>query len=264
MQARSVASLDRLTRLSRTMEIVTIVGMAFIAGGMLAAFLIPDWTRNIVLAKLGLYGTTLPLSPAGRLAVALVMTVPVGVLLYGLVAVRALFREFAQGHVFSERAALKLQTFAMTVLAHGAARASHRGRAVGRPCLRQWRACRAHRVFDQRLFRADRRRRAVRGRDRHARGGEARRRERRLRVSAMPIVVNLDVMLARRKMRSKELAERIGITEQNVSLLKSGKVKGMRFDTLARICAVLDCQPGDILEYRDDERDLMLPARKAG
>ena len=80
----------------------------------------------------------------------------------------------------------------------------------------------------------------------------------------MPIVVNLDVMLARRKMRSKELAERIGITEQNVSLLKSGKVKGMRFDTLARICAVLACQPGDILEYRDDERELMLPARKAG
>jgi putative transcriptional regulator len=69
-------------------------------------------------------------------------------------------------------------------------------------------------------------------------------------VSAMPIIVNLDVMLARRKMRSKELAERIGITEQNVSLLKSGKVKGMRFDTLEKICEVLDCQPGDILEYR--------------
>jgi putative transcriptional regulator len=68
----------------------------------------------------------------------------------------------------------------------------------------------------------------------------------------MPIVVNLDVMLARRKMRSKELAERIGITEQNVSLLKSGKVRGMRFDTLARICAALDCQPGDLLEYRRD------------
>ena len=66
----------------------------------------------------------------------------------------------------------------------------------------------------------------------------------------MPIIVNLDVMLARRKMRSKELAERIGITEQNVSLLKSGKVKGVRFDTLALICAALDCQPGDILEYR--------------
>jgi putative transcriptional regulator len=66
----------------------------------------------------------------------------------------------------------------------------------------------------------------------------------------MAIVVNLDVMLAKRKMRSKELAERIGITEQNVSLLKSGKVKGVRFDTLDKICEVLDCQPGDILEHR--------------
>lgn len=66
----------------------------------------------------------------------------------------------------------------------------------------------------------------------------------------MTIVVNLDVMLARRKMRSRELAERVGITEQNISLLKSGKVRGVRFDTLAAICEVLDCQPGDILEYR--------------
>lgn len=66
----------------------------------------------------------------------------------------------------------------------------------------------------------------------------------------MPIIVNLDVMLARRKMRSKELAERVGITEQNISLLKSGKVRGVRFDTLEKICEVLDCQPGDILEYR--------------
>ena len=75
----------------------------------------------------------------------------------------------------------------------------------------------------------------------------------------MAIVVNLDVMLARRKMRSKELAERIGITEQNVSLLKSGKVKGVRFDTLEAICRTLDCQPGDILEYRPDAAE----ARKA-
>ena len=66
----------------------------------------------------------------------------------------------------------------------------------------------------------------------------------------MPIIVNLDVMLAKRKMRSKELAERIGITEQNVSLLKSGKVRGVRFETLEKICEVLDCQPADILEYR--------------
>lgn len=69
----------------------------------------------------------------------------------------------------------------------------------------------------------------------------------------MPIIVNLDVMLAKRKMRSRELAERIGIAEQNVSLLKSGKVKGVRFDTLERICEILDCQPGDILEYRNPE-----------
>jgi putative transcriptional regulator len=71
----------------------------------------------------------------------------------------------------------------------------------------------------------------------------------------MPIVVNLDVMLARRKMRSRELAEQVGITEQNISLLKSGKVRGVRFDTLARICATLHCQPGDLLEYRPGPED---------
>ena len=66
----------------------------------------------------------------------------------------------------------------------------------------------------------------------------------------MAIVVNLDVMLARRKMRSKELAEIVGITEVNLSLLKSGKVKGVRFSTLDKICAALECQPGEILEHR--------------
>lgn len=66
----------------------------------------------------------------------------------------------------------------------------------------------------------------------------------------MPIVVTLDVMLARRKLRSKELAAAIGITEQNLSLLKSGKVKGVRFSTLEKICEQLDCEPGDILGYR--------------
>jgi putative transcriptional regulator len=68
----------------------------------------------------------------------------------------------------------------------------------------------------------------------------------------MPIIVTLDIMLARRKMKSKELAERIGITEVNVSLLKSGRVKGVRFETLAKICEVLDCQPADLLEFRRD------------
>ncbi len=64
----------------------------------------------------------------------------------------------------------------------------------------------------------------------------------------MEIVVRLDVMLARRKMRSRDLAQIVGITEQNISLLKSGKVRGIRFETLAAICAALDCQPGDLLE----------------
>ncbi|MDF2384075.1 helix-turn-helix transcriptional regulator [Nostoc ellipsosporum NOK] len=66
----------------------------------------------------------------------------------------------------------------------------------------------------------------------------------------MPIVVNIDVMLARRKMQSKELAERLGITPANLSILKTGKAKGVRFDTLEAICQILDCQPGDILEYQ--------------
>jgi len=69
----------------------------------------------------------------------------------------------------------------------------------------------------------------------------------------MPIVVKLDVMLAHRKMRSKELAERIGITEQNVSALKSGRVRGVRFETLEKICEVLECQPGDILSFEHVE-----------
>ena len=66
----------------------------------------------------------------------------------------------------------------------------------------------------------------------------------------MPIIVNLDVMLAKRKMRSKELAEIIGITTANLSILKSGKAKAVRFSTLEAICEALDCQPSDILEYQ--------------
>lgn len=65
----------------------------------------------------------------------------------------------------------------------------------------------------------------------------------------MAIQVTLDVMLARRKMKSKVLAAEVGITEQNLSLLRTGKVKGVRFSTLNKICEILDCQPGDIIEY---------------
>ena len=66
----------------------------------------------------------------------------------------------------------------------------------------------------------------------------------------MPIVTKLDLMLATRKKKSKELAEYVGITEANISLIRSGKVKGIRFATLEAICEFLDCQPGDILEYQ--------------
>ncbi|TPW29765.1 helix-turn-helix transcriptional regulator [Martelella alba] len=76
----------------------------------------------------------------------------------------------------------------------------------------------------------------------------------------MAILVDLDVMLALRKMRLKTLAEHVGITEQNMSLLKSGKVKGIRFETLEKICATLDCQPGDLLEFRRDKQDETMSA----
>lgn len=68
----------------------------------------------------------------------------------------------------------------------------------------------------------------------------------------MPIIVRLDVILAERKAKSKDLAEYIGITEANLSLLKQGKVKGVRFDTLQRICEYLECQPGDLLVFRPE------------
>ncbi len=67
----------------------------------------------------------------------------------------------------------------------------------------------------------------------------------------MPIVINLDIALAKKKMRSKELAEAIGITEQNLSVLKTGKARALRFTTLEAICKALECQPGDLLEYRE-------------
>lgn len=68
----------------------------------------------------------------------------------------------------------------------------------------------------------------------------------------MPIIINLDVMLAKRKMQSKELAEKLGISTVNLSVLKTGKAKGVRFETLEAICKALECQPGDILEYKEE------------
>jgi putative transcriptional regulator len=70
----------------------------------------------------------------------------------------------------------------------------------------------------------------------------------------MTIIINLDVMLAKRKVKSKDLAEFVGITEQNLSLIKTGKIKGLRLSTLDSICKFLDCQPGDILEYTKEDK----------
>lgn len=71
----------------------------------------------------------------------------------------------------------------------------------------------------------------------------------------MSIIVNLDVMMAKRKMSLNELSERVGITKANLSILKTGKAKAVRFSTLNQICVELDCQPGDILEFREDKDD---------
>ena len=72
----------------------------------------------------------------------------------------------------------------------------------------------------------------------------------------MPVRVTLDVMIARRKVRAKDLAARVGISETQMSLLRTGKVKGMRFETLAKLCLLLECQPGDLMEYEADQADL--------
>jgi putative transcriptional regulator len=71
----------------------------------------------------------------------------------------------------------------------------------------------------------------------------------------MPIVVNVDIMLAKRKMSSTELAEKVGITPVNLSILKTGKAKAVRFSTLSALCKALDCQPGDLLEYQPSEAE---------
>ncbi|MDZ4741653.1 MAG: helix-turn-helix transcriptional regulator [Alphaproteobacteria bacterium] len=74
----------------------------------------------------------------------------------------------------------------------------------------------------------------------------------------MPVRVTLDVMLARRKIRGRDVAEQIGLSETQLSLLRTGKVKGVRFGTLSKLCLVLECTPGDILEYDRDDSDLNL------
>ncbi len=77
----------------------------------------------------------------------------------------------------------------------------------------------------------------------------------------MPVIVTLDIMLARRKMKARDLAQRIGLSETQLSLLRTGKVRGMRFDTLSKLCAVLECTPGELLDYSYDAADLAAAAQ---
>jgi putative transcriptional regulator len=79
----------------------------------------------------------------------------------------------------------------------------------------------------------------------------------------MPVRIRLDVMLARRKMRAKQLAEKIGISETQLSMLRTEKVRGIRFDTLSKICFVLECQPADILDYDVDLADMQLDEERS-
>src|SRR5262249_33677095 len=97
------APIDRLKRMARIMCMVTTVGIGVVAIATVADMLIPDWTRNLLLAKLGTAGAALPVAASARLIIAIIIAVPDGVILYGLFAVRALFQEFALGHVFTVR-----------------------------------------------------------------------------------------------------------------------------------------------------------------
>jgi Protein of unknown function (DUF2975) len=108
---------ERLRRFSKAMAMLTTLGMVLIAAAMIAVFLIPDWTRNLLLARLGQAGQGLPLSPGPLIAAAGITAVPVGVLLFGLWQVRALFLKFADGQVFTLASARLLRNFAGSVLA---------------------------------------------------------------------------------------------------------------------------------------------------
>jgi hypothetical protein len=114
-----LADTERLTRMSRAMEWVTAAGMVLIVAGMVLVAIIPDWSRNLLLARLGETGTRLPLGPSEQAIAALIVAIPVGVMIWGLWHVRALFRDFAQGRVFTGTAARHLQRFGVSVLLQG-------------------------------------------------------------------------------------------------------------------------------------------------
>ncbi|MBI3436210.1 MAG: DUF2975 domain-containing protein [Proteobacteria bacterium] len=114
---RFTVPFGRLARLSRGMEFVATIGMVLIAALTVLGLANPDWTRDMLLAKFGQTGSQLPITASARLVAAAIIAIPVCIMLYGLWASRAMFREFAQGRVFCERAARHLQVFGACVLA---------------------------------------------------------------------------------------------------------------------------------------------------
>jgi putative transcriptional regulator len=192
--------------------------------------------------------------------VVLLGVLPVCCASYGLVCAMRCFSGFSQAEYFSLRTVKYLRGFAAGIFASVVTGvvASMLITVVSDP----GRAGRAARALagpgQQRVADPAVRRHGVADRRRDGQGRGAGRRERSVRLtffrfSRVPIVVKLDVMLSERKARSKDLAAYVGITEANLSLLKQGKVKGVRFDTLMRICEFLNCQPGDLLVSRPDK-----------
>ena len=244
---------DRLAGYSRLMATLTLL---LIAGMLLlnaASWIFPDLasehglgfalTATGVAGDLGVAARDMPLWQA--LGGILLSSLPLLVLASGLQALRRLFQHYGRGEYFCEEAAallgkvglcLACWVLANFLLGHlpPTPGATHRQSQLrfggtGQPVRR-------------RLGDGDR--------AHPAQGRPARRGKPPVRLrSAMPIEIRLDVMLALRKARSKDLAQAIGITEQNLSLLKQGKVKGIRLATLEAICAYLACQPGNLLEY---------------
>ena len=120
MQSAASTFPERLSRFSRAMAAVTTAGIVLIVVLTVAALMIPDWTRNLLLARLGQAGQSLPLTSQGQVAAVAIIAVPLGLLLYGLWQIRLLFQGFAVGQVFTATAARRLKIFAATVLAQAA------------------------------------------------------------------------------------------------------------------------------------------------
>jgi putative transcriptional regulator len=239
------AAPSSLRSLSRFMAGLTTIGLLIYPAGDIAIYLRPQVTQWLMLDAdhMGRFlNDGVPL--VYRLCALAFSLAGVSFTVWALWSLRRLFLHYSRGDVFSADALRLMENIAIAIFA--GVIVSFAGHAPISLAL-TWYLGHGH---------LERQSIAVHGRRRSGdfsrNGGSTARRRRKREIRLMAIVVNLDVMMARRKMRSKDVAEAIDITEANLSLLKSGKVKGVRFSTLEKICVVLECQPGDILEFRPD------------